>query len=298
MLLPYPCLEPHHPCLIPHHPMCRTTPCASGIPPPVWQPTIPVWYPTCDWYPNTWLELHPCLESHQMSGTPSHLLSGIPPQCPTPPACLQCPTPIWPLLLLSGSNCPLPTDLAPACPPSWTPAPCHPYYPPATAIWPSCTLPSLPRPSGPPCPTANAPSGFLPSVSCTTIPTIWPSCPTSPSNCYLALLPLTIPSSPAIWHSWPQLPVPSGSLLLPLLPQSGPYATTPPNTITEDPLHPKMKFELFRVSKFSDVCFNLTSCGFNLIACDNNIFHLAWKNSQNSHEETPFPSIRYLYGHQ
>ena len=29
--------------------------------------------------------------------------------------------------------------------------------------------------------------------------------------------------------------------------------------------------------------------------CKNNIFHLAWKNSQNSHEATPIPSIRYLY---
>ena len=28
--------------------------------------------------------------------------------------------------------------------------------------------------------------------------------------------------------------------------------------------------------------------------CENNIFHLAWKNSQKSHEATPIPSIRYL----
>ena len=28
--------------------------------------------------------------------------------------------------------------------------------------------------------------------------------------------------------------------------------------------------------------------------CENNIFHLAWKNSQNSRETTPIPSIRYL----
>ena len=29
--------------------------------------------------------------------------------------------------------------------------------------------------------------------------------------------------------------------------------------------------------------------------CENSIFHLAWKNSRNSHEVTPFPSMRYLY---
>ena len=30
--------------------------------------------------------------------------------------------------------------------------------------------------------------------------------------------------------------------------------------------------------------------------CENNIFHLTWKNSQNNHETTPFPPIRYLLG--
>ena len=29
--------------------------------------------------------------------------------------------------------------------------------------------------------------------------------------------------------------------------------------------------------------------------CENNIFHLTWKNSQKNHEATPFPSVRYLY---
>ena len=59
MLLPYPCMAPHHP-------MSRTPPAfgipspASGIPPPVWYPTtyiwyptIPVWYPICIWYCTT-----------------------------------------------------------------------------------------------------------------------------------------------------------------------------------------------------------------------------------------------------
>ena len=32
--------------------------------------------------------------------------------------------------------------------------------------------------------------------------------------------------------------------------------------------------------------------------CVNNIFHLAWKNSQNSREATPFPSIKYSPSHQ
>ena len=29
--------------------------------------------------------------------------------------------------------------------------------------------------------------------------------------------------------------------------------------------------------------------------CENNIFNFTWKNSQNDHETTPLPSIRYLH---
>ena len=41
-------------------------------------------------------------------------------------------------------------------------------------------------------------------------------------------------------------------------------------TPTKCPLHLKRKFGLFwvfQVSDFSDVCFNLTACGFNLTSC-------------------------------
>ena len=153
------------------------------------------------------------------------------------------------------------------------------------------------------------------------LPAIWLSLPHCPiwlpatsllphHPCHLAILPhhpQQLPSSPpaplpfppslAIWHSWPQLPVPSGSLSLPLLPpllppQSGPPTPTPPNIITKGSLHPTNKFEFFIVSEFFNVHFNLTLHGFNFISCENNIFHLTWKNSQNSREATPFPSIR------
>ena len=268
-----PCLVPHHPCLVPHlclvfHHMTGIPP-LSGTPPCVWNPIpSPVLY--CTPVPH-----------------PHHLTHSTPPP-------LAIAASIWPLTTPCPLIWPLPShhfELLPHATPT-TSSNCHLalMHPPIPLSW----------PSGPPCPTVPAPSDSLSSASCPTTPAIWPSYPITPSICHLALLPLPSPPSPAIWHSWPQLPVPSGSLpllLLPTLPptQSGRPAPTPPNIITEGPLHPKRKFEFFRVSKFSDVCFNLTSHEINLISSENNIFHLTWKNSQNSREATLFPSIRYLY---
>ena len=52
----------------------------------------------------------------------------------------------------------------------------------------------------------------------------------------------------------------------------------------------------------SEVHFNFTWLEFNLTSLlpplKNNIFHLAWKNSQNNREATLFPSIRYSTSHQ
>ena len=167
----------------------------------VWYPTIPIWYATIPvWYPTTLLEPHPCLEPHHVSGTPFHPLSGIPPQCPSATILPAVPYPplaiaasIWPLTAPYPLIWLLPTHhlelLLHATP-----------LPPATAIWPSCTLPSSPSwPSGPPCPTTPTPSGSLPSTSCLTTPAIWPSYPTTLLTHHPH--PLLSPSSPVIWHS-------------------------------------------------------------------------------------------------
>ena len=170
-----------------------------------------------------------------------------------------------------------------------------------------------PPPSCPQCPPPSGPSASLPHLALTvpiwplSAPTpiwslaipIWNSCPLtlsscSPSNCHLALLPLLSPCHLphlAPYHPiLPHDPLPSGSHASTSI---WPYPT-PSNIITRGPLHPKRKFEFFHVSKFS--------CSFKShlvwvqshLTCsppiENNIFHLAWENSQNSREATPFPS--------
>ena len=115
MMLPYPCLAPHHP--------------LSGTPSShVWNPTC-IWYTiicisyttTYIWYTTTCLvPHHPCLVPHlclvshhitetpPLSGTPLCVWSPIPspvwypPQCPTATILPTVPYPLWPLLLLSG----------------------------------------------------------------------------------------------------------------------------------------------------------------------------------------------------
>ena len=289
MLLPHPCLSPHHPisgtlsciwytitCLVPHYPCLVSHH-------PYLVPHNPCLVPHLCLVSHLMTWTHPCLEPNHVSGTPS--LCSIPStvwySTPVPHPHLAIAAPIWPLTALYPWSGPwLPTILNSCAIPPPLPqqllsgpcAPCHPLPPCDLALLAVLPLPHL-APCHPP------PALPLPATA------IWPSCP------------LTSPPSPAVWHSWPQLPCP---IWLPAIVSpaptttipSGPLAPTPPNIITKGPLHPKRKFEFFQVSKFADVHFNLTLCGFNLISRENNIFHLVWKNSQNSREATPFPSIR------
>ena len=148
---------------------------------------------------------HPCLlphlymVSHHMTGTPplsrtpSHPLSGMPyphhlAHSTLPPSGHYCSylAPYSTLPLIQ----PLPAhhlELLPHVTPTIL-SNCHLalMHPPITPSW----------PSGTPCPTATVPSGSLPSASSPTTPAIWPSCPTTPSNCHLALLPSAIPTVP------------------------------------------------------------------------------------------------------
>ena len=161
-------------------------------------------------------------------------------------------------------------------------APCHPLPPGHLAL-----LAPLPLPHLAPChqPPASPP---LPSGP----PTPPPSCPTTPIPCY-PLPPLSSGTPSASSQSHWLLAIASPASPAPTTPT--PIWTScpnPPNIITKGPLHSKEQFEFFRVSKFFDVHFNLTSHGLNLISCENNIFQFTWKNSQNSHEATPFLSIR------
>ena len=107
----------------------------------------------------------------------------------------------------------------------------------------------------------------------------------------------------SIWFPLPLVPclVPWPPIWL-LLPLSGSYYPAPPTTIC--PLFGSASLGSHLVlpdwDVCFDVCFSLTSHGFNLTSRappphKNNIFHFTWKNSQNSHKAIPFPPIRRLY---
>ena len=213
MLLP-------HPCLAPHHPLSST-------------PSSHVWNPTCIWYPIPCLEPHHlclvppsspvwnpirCLVSRPMTSTPplygTPSLSGIPSLVPHLTNVLVPLPPSGPWYFHLASNCPLP------------------HWPLAAPIWPSYTLPSGPPGPNWPCPI------WLPDI---------PSCSTTP--CHLALLPPTIPSFPAIWI--PAIPL--LSLPLPAIWPSCPTTPTPsgppdPTTHSTKYYHqrsPPLKKEIF-----------------------------------------------------
>ena len=105
---------------------------------------------------------------------------------------------------------------------------------------------------------------------------------------------------PPIWYLLPShltLPSVSHSCLAPTS-SSGTcshltrpsYPNLAPTPIWPDTSHPSWDFCF-------DVHFNITSNGFNLPCSPPHkfFFYHAWKKSQNYHEATPFPSIRYLY---
>ena len=97
------------------------------------------------------------------------------------------------------------------------------------------------------------------------------------------------PSGPPLPPIWSLLP--SGTILLASTSDPTPWLPkVPPPTLAGIGYSP-----IF----ISNVCFNLSSRGFNLTLCaplhvKNNIIHLTWKNSQNSGEVTSFPSIGTL----
>ena len=159
-----PCLESH--LLSGTPPPCLESNLLSGTPSPCLESHLLSRTPSHVWNPISCLELHPhvwnpisCLELHPMSGITSFVWNSIPclephphvwnpilslephphpvphttPSAPTPSPVppptilLQYPflhlvlaTPVWPL------TAPYPPDLAPGCPPSGTPTPCHP----------------------------------------------------------------------------------------------------------------------------------------------------------------------------
>ena len=215
-----PCLEPylhlvyghlhlayHHLHLVYHH-LSGTPPSMSGIPPESGIPLLD-WNPIPVWNPTMCLESHPipCLVSHPSA--PHHLAHST-----SPPSDHYCS--------YLASNCPLAPDLFPACPPSWTPAPCHPHYPQQLSSGPHAPSYTSLLAIWASLPTAPAPSGLLLSASC----------PTTPTNCHLALLSPAIPSIPC--HL--ALLTPNPCLIW--LPAVAPPASTTPTPIWNSCPHP------------------------------------------------------------
>ena len=139
MLLPYPCLAPHHP-------LSGTPSSHVWYPTCIWYAITCIWYTTiCIWYTTTCLvPYHPCMVTLFLSGTPPSL-SGISPHYLHPPLSRTqsyvwnpIPSPVWYPTLMShchhlahntpppsghccsylASNCPLPLVLTPVYLPS------------------------------------------------------------------------------------------------------------------------------------------------------------------------------------
>ena len=94
-------------------------------------------------------------------------------------------------------------------------------------------------------------------------------------------------NSTCVWYPIPCLELEPHPCLEPL-----PLSGVPTSHQISSPKVPSTQKRNLSFSEFPDVHFNLTSCG---PSAGNNIFYLAWKNSQNSRKATPFPSIRCLY---
>ena len=203
MLLPYPCLTPHHP--------------LSGNPSShVWNPHLHLAYH----------HLH--LVYHHLSGIPPSM-SCIPPSMSGTPLSLSSAPPS-----LSGTHLCLvfhhitgtpPLSGIPSC--VWNPIPSPVWYPTPVfhchhLAWP--LAPTLPLFPAVPCLLAIvAPIWPLtapyPLICHPCLPTILNSCSTTPSNCHLTLLPPAIPSLPCHLALLVPTHCPIGSPPLPLLPQ-------------------------------------------------------------------------------
>ena len=229
--------------------------------------------PSSVWYP-----IIPCLEPHPMPGTAPLVWNPIT-MSGTPSPCLEFHT-----LSRTPSPCLKPHPMSGTPSLVWNPIPMSGI---PSLVWnpiPMCRTPSLawnPIPSPPPHPSTpkQCPHPII----------LPPPHHLVPSALHLVLVgpvwPLTGPYPPDLAPGCPLSGTP-----IPCHPPPAPTLTLS-NIITKGPLHLKRKFGFF---EFSYVYFNLTSRGFSLTS-RNNIFHLAWNNSQNSCAATPFPSIRYLY---
>ena len=159
MLLPYPCLAPHH----------FLSGTASSH---VWNPTC-IWHTTtCIWYTTTCLvPHHPCLVSHHPCPVPhlclvSHHITEKPPQSGTP-SCVWNPIPCLASHPVPHCHYLAHSTLHPLA----IAAPIWPLAAPYPLIWP-------------------LPAHHLELLLHAT--------PTTPSNCHLALMHPAIPSLPAI----------------------------------------------------------------------------------------------------
>ena len=149
-----------------------------------------------------------------------------------------------------------------------------------------------------------SPSSFLPpSGTCFNLaPPYLPSSPTpGPHLAPLSTWPTPCPHL-AITPNCPH-PYPISALSISPNP-SGPIPpSTPPSGHPPPVCHPSSGWDRGIPSMFvSDLCFNLTwvEATWHLPppSYNNNIFHFVWKNPQNSHEATLFPSIRYSTNYQ
>ena len=158
-------------------------------------------------------------------------------------------------------------------PPRWLISPClelHPHFQSPILVWNPTLMSGTPSP----CQEFHPMSG-TPSPCQEIHPHVRNSTP----------MPGTPPMSgtpPLVWDPIPMSGTPT------------PCLEPHPNVwnATKCPLHLKRKFGFFQVFWCSFQSY-LTWVQSHLVS--NNIFHLAWKNSQNSRAATPFPSIRYLY---
>ena len=101
---------------------------------------------------------------------------------------------------------------------------------------------------------------------------------------------------PPIW--WPTLcPHLASAPILPIpLPHLAPSPDCPPSHhhLAPPGLIPGFGWDGGNPMFISNVCFNLTSCGWS----HPHVLPSTWKNSQNSCKASPFPSIRFSTSHQ
>ena len=151
---------------------------------------------------------------------------------------------------------------------SGTPSPC---LEPPSLVWTSI-------PDWKPHPLSGTPSLVWYATPSAPTPPSCPQCPYPHQGLAVSVWPLTAPYPPDLVQAAPHLELlPPVTLLLPPNPHPIKY-------------HLQRNLGFSEFSTFSDVRLSI-SPAINLTS-RNNIFHQTSKNSQNSREATPFPSIR------